>query len=202
MLTEVQVEGFWRIAGGYSEASTFGGATIIALAFTFSYWRATNWRPALAVSAVLLLLLLLSTSSTGYASLAILVALLSLSSLWRLMSGRLNSRDLTTILAGTGALAIVLAVLIFTPRRARAHTEADRGNPHQQVDVGVGRRAVLLERQELEGLSRHLRPRGRARQLAGLELGARCAVAARGVRCLPDRAAARGDGAADSAAPA
>ena len=79
MLIEVQVEGFWRIVGGYSEASTFGGATIIALAFTFSYWRATSWRPALVVSAVLLLLLLLSTSSTGYVSLAILVALLSLS---------------------------------------------------------------------------------------------------------------------------
>jgi hypothetical protein len=114
MLTEVQVEGFWRIAGGYSEASTFGGATIIALAFTFSYWRATSRRPALVVSVILLLLLLLSTSSTGYASLAILVALLSLSSLWRLLSGRLNSRDLMTILAGAGALAIVLAVLIFT----------------------------------------------------------------------------------------
>ncbi len=114
MLIDVQVEGFWRIAGGYSEASTFGGATIIALAFTFSYWRSTNWRPALALSAVLLLLLLLSTSSTGYASLAILVALLSLSWSWRLLAGGLNARDLTTMLAGTVALAAVLGVLVFS----------------------------------------------------------------------------------------
>jgi hypothetical protein len=40
-------------------------------------------------------------------------ALLSLSYVWRLMLGRLNSRDLATILAGTVALALVLAVLIF-----------------------------------------------------------------------------------------
>ncbi|MCC0066985.1 MAG: O-antigen ligase family protein [Rhodovulum sp.] len=114
MLIEVQVEGFWRIAGGYSEASTFGGATIIALAFTFSYWRATSWRPALVVSVVLLMLLLLATSSTGYASLAILVTLLSLSYLWRLCAGGLNDRDLVTMLAGAIALALVLAVLIYT----------------------------------------------------------------------------------------
>lgn len=111
MLIEVQVEGFWRIAGGYSEASTFGSATIFALAFTFSYWRGTNWRPALVVSAVLLLLLLLSTSSTGYASLAILCALWLLSFLWRLLIGRTNFRDLLTILCGALALATMLAIL-------------------------------------------------------------------------------------------
>lgn len=115
MLIDVQVEGFWRIAGGYSEASTFGGATIIALAFTFSYWRATNWRPALVVTAVLFLLLLLATSSTGYVSLLILGVMLSLSYLWRLMLGRLITRDLVTILAAAVAVAIVLAILIFTP---------------------------------------------------------------------------------------
>ena len=50
MLVEVQVEGFWRIVGAYSEASTFAGGSILALAFTFSYWRETNWRPALIVA--------------------------------------------------------------------------------------------------------------------------------------------------------
>ncbi len=114
MLIEVQVEGFWRIAGGYPEASTFGGASIIVLAFTFSYWRATNWRPALVLSGVILLLLLLSTSTTGYASLAILCALLSFSWIWRLARGRLSARDLTTILAGAVALAVVLALLILS----------------------------------------------------------------------------------------
>ncbi|HRO11896.1 O-antigen ligase family protein [Amaricoccus sp.] len=113
MLIEVQVEGFWRIAGGFPEASTFGAATTVGLAFAFSYWRATNWRPALVLSVVLFLQLLLSTSSTGYASLAILGALLSLSYVWRLMLGRLNSRDLATILAGAIALTLVLAVLAF-----------------------------------------------------------------------------------------
>ena len=113
MLIDVQVEGFWRIVGGYPEASSFGGATIVGLAFTFSYWRATNSRLALVLSIVQLLLLLLSTSSTGYASLAILVPVLSLSYVWRLMLGRLNDRDLKTILVGAVAVAFVLAVIVF-----------------------------------------------------------------------------------------
>ena len=114
MLVEVQVEGFWRIVGAYSEASTFAGGSILALAFTFSYWRETNWRPALIVAFVVLILLLLCTSSTGYVSLAILGAMLSASWLWRLIAGRLSSRDLATIVAGTVTLLLVLAVVVFS----------------------------------------------------------------------------------------
>ena len=114
MLIEIQVEGFWRIVGAYSEASTFAGGSVLALAFTFSYWRETNWRPALVVASVVLVLLLLCTSSTGYVSLALLGAMLSASWLWRLLAGRLSSRDLATILAGTVALVLVLAVFVFS----------------------------------------------------------------------------------------
>lgn len=114
MLIEVQIEGFWRITGGYPEASTFGGASLIVLAFTFSYWRATGERSALVLSVLTLVLLLLCTSTTGYAGLAVVLLLLSMSWFWQLIIGRLNVTDLATILAGAGALVLVLGLLVFS----------------------------------------------------------------------------------------
>ncbi len=119
MLTNVQVEGFFRIAGGYPEASTFGGASIIVLAFCFSYWRATNSRAALGLSIVILLLLLLCTSSTGYVGLSMLVLLLAASWFLRLLQGRISGRDLATILAGFVGVVLVLGVLVFSDTALR-----------------------------------------------------------------------------------
>lgn len=114
MLTNVQVQGFWRITGGYPEASTFGGASIIVLAFCFSYWRATDDRLALGLSVVILILLGLCTSSTGYAGLAVLILLLGLSWFVRLLRDRISTRDLTTVLAGGIGAVLVLGVLVFS----------------------------------------------------------------------------------------
>jgi hypothetical protein len=72
MLTDVEQAGFFRIASAYAEASAFGAATVCALAFTFSYWRATQEFVALALSMLLLTLLLLSASSTAYVGAAII----------------------------------------------------------------------------------------------------------------------------------
>ena len=60
MVTGVDIVGIWRIAGAYSEASGFGGATVALLAFTFTYWKLTRHRHALGLAIALLVLLLLS----------------------------------------------------------------------------------------------------------------------------------------------
>lgn len=119
MLTEVQVEGFWRITGGYPEASTFGGGSLIVLAFTFSYWRATSRMPALALSLLILALLLLCTSTTGYVGLVVLVLMLSLSWLGRVVGGRISGRDLSTILGGVVVAVFVLGLLVFSESTLR-----------------------------------------------------------------------------------
>jgi len=116
MLVEVQVEGFWRIVGAYSEASTFGAATLITLAFTFSYWQNTGWRPALLLSCVLLLLLLLSTSTTGYAGLAALAACLVVSRVWGFAFGRLQRRDFLVLSVVVVLSTTVIGVLLFSER--------------------------------------------------------------------------------------
>src|SRR5205085_8878785 len=72
MLTDNEVGGFWRITGGFSEASAFAGMGVSCLAFVFTYWRATGSRLALTLTLALIALLVLSTSSTAYVALAIL----------------------------------------------------------------------------------------------------------------------------------
>src|SRR5262249_44533845 len=52
MLTETQIEGYWRIVGGYPEASSFAGASLIALAFCFTYWWTTGTRSPLSLAIV------------------------------------------------------------------------------------------------------------------------------------------------------
>jgi transposase len=113
MLVDVQVDGFWRIVGGYSEASTFGAGSLIALAFAFSYWRATGSGPMLLLWSVLLLLLVLSTSTTAYAGLAVLLLIFGLSWLWRLSTGQLSGRDMAILVAAGVGFATVLGILLF-----------------------------------------------------------------------------------------
>jgi transposase len=113
MLVDVQVEGFWRIVGGYPEASTFAAASLIALAFTFSYWRATGSRPILVLWSVQLLLLIMSTSTTAYAGLAVLLLIFGVSWLWRFLTSGLSRRDMALLVAVGLGSATVLGIFLF-----------------------------------------------------------------------------------------
>jgi hypothetical protein len=111
MLTEAEVAGFFRIAGGYSEASAFGATTVVLLAFTFTYWRSTRDRFAFALTVVLLALVILSTSSTAYGALGVLGLALGISIARAALQDRLQAQDLLVI-AG-GIVVIGLAVGVF-----------------------------------------------------------------------------------------
>ena len=115
MVTGVDIVGIWRIAGAYSEASGFGGATIVLLAFNFSYWKLTRHAYALALSIALLVLLLLSTSSTAYVAGGVLALVAVVSVASTALRDRLRSPDLV-LLGGAFALLIGgLAVVLFDP---------------------------------------------------------------------------------------
>jgi O-antigen ligase len=96
-----------------SEASAFAGANLVALAFTFSYWRASGSRPILALWSVLLFLLVLSTSTTAYAGLAVLLLIFGICWLWRLLTGGLIRRDVTLLLVACAGAATVWGLLLF-----------------------------------------------------------------------------------------
>lgn len=113
MLTSVEEAGFFRIAGAYSEASAFGSATVITLAFTFTYWRATRELVALNLSIVLLILLLLSTSSTAYVGTAIISMPLFFAILKSSMNNRISRQDVFLLSCGIATLLIVIAINLY-----------------------------------------------------------------------------------------
>jgi hypothetical protein len=112
-LTTVQQAGFWRIAGGYSEASGFGAMSLVCLAFTYTYWRRAHSGFAFALTIVLGALVLLSTSTTAYAGLAVM----SLGPIYSLgrsaFRGQLEANDLLLVVLGATFIALMMAVFIF-----------------------------------------------------------------------------------------
>jgi hypothetical protein len=115
MLTEADEAGFARITGAYPEASAFGGISLACLAFSFTYWRRTQSRLALCLSATLLLLLILSTSSTAYVGLAILSVPVALAVARSMLAGRLTFEEvIILVLLALGVLAI-LAASLYNP---------------------------------------------------------------------------------------
>lgn len=113
MLTDTNEAGFARIAGAYSEASAFAGASLACLAFTFTYWRRTKSRLALGLSTTLLLLLLLSTSSTAYVGLAVLSIPVIFSVMRSLATGRLAFEEMMLIILFVLCIAAALTVSLY-----------------------------------------------------------------------------------------
>jgi transposase len=110
---EVRVEGFWRIVGGHPEASAFAGANLVALAFTFSYWRASGSRPVLILWSVLLFLLVMSTSTTAYVGLTVLLLIFGISWLWRLLTGGLGRHDVILLVVACAGGVTILGLVLF-----------------------------------------------------------------------------------------
>lgn len=108
-LTETEQAGFWRINGTYSEASSFGGAALASMAYTYMSWRHAGSRTALLVSLTLLVLLVLSTSTTAYVGLGVMLVPLLASLIHSLVRGALGSDGILIILV----IAIVSALVIF-----------------------------------------------------------------------------------------
>ncbi|HEY5931023.1 MAG TPA: hypothetical protein VIU02_11995, partial [Burkholderiales bacterium] len=113
LLVEVEEAGFWRIAGGFSEASAFGSVSLACLGFAYTYWRVSGSRPMLALTVVLFLLLLLSTSSTAYAGLAFIVPFTAIPIVISILRGRLATQHIWLLLFGwLGLLAAVGIYLV------------------------------------------------------------------------------------------
>jgi hypothetical protein len=100
MLTGAEQAGFWRISGGFPEASAFAAAALACLGFAFGYWRAGGSQRVLVLMLVLLALILLSTSSTAYVACALMALPIAGGLTFRAVAGRLSRRD-----------AVVLAII-------------------------------------------------------------------------------------------
>lgn len=116
MLTNVEEAGFSRVTGAFSEASSFGGGSLICLAFTFVYWWQTGSRLALVLTITTFLLLVSSTSSSAYVTTAVLGGAVLTRLGWRLLAGRTNSRDVMILLMVAVATTALIAVIVYDER--------------------------------------------------------------------------------------
>jgi hypothetical protein len=107
--------GFARLSGSFSESSAFGGAVVSSLAFTLTYWRATQHTGALALASVLITLTILSTSTTAYVTAVIAALALATSSALNLTSGRIRTTDLILLGAGATGLAGIIVLYLVSP---------------------------------------------------------------------------------------
>jgi hypothetical protein len=113
LATNVEEAGFYRIAGGYSEASAFGGITLACLAFTSTYWRHTRSRLALTLSIALLILLLLSTSTTAYVGSIFIAAPFAWSVARKALGGHLSREDIVLAAGFVTTATIILGVYLY-----------------------------------------------------------------------------------------
>jgi hypothetical protein len=116
LLTEVAQAGFYRVVGGFPEASSFASMTIGCLGFAFAYWKITKSPGMLLVTIVLLLLLLLSTSSTAYGTLALAAVPLSVTLLHSLLIGRLSRANAYVVAMGVLVIAAGLCLYLYDSR--------------------------------------------------------------------------------------
>lgn len=118
-LTASMEHNFWRIAGGFSEASAFAGNTIACVAFAFAYWRETGARIAIVLCAANLALLVLSTSTTAYVALALVCLPVLASLLVNVSRANIARRELHILLLGLGVVALSIAVVVMVPKVAQ-----------------------------------------------------------------------------------
>lgn len=116
MHTFSEVGGFWRIVGGYSEASAFAATSVCCLAFVFTYWRSSGSGYALSLVFALLALLVLSTSTTGYLSIAILAIPLFGSLLRSCLEDHLHRSDLAIFGMAFAIMTMLLTLYLWNER--------------------------------------------------------------------------------------
>ena len=140
MLTEVDAVGFWRITGGYPEASTYGAMSALLLAFTFTFWRRSRDTFTLVLWVALLILLILSTSSTAYVAVGLLGLVLFVSITSSAIRNQLQNQDLFLIAGVLVALLAAIGIVLY---------KQDALDPLQRLfDTMVLNKASSLSAQE------------------------------------------------------
>ena len=118
LLTEAEEAGFWRVSGGFPEASGFAAHTLGCAAYAFAFWRETGRPLAALIAAANVAILMLSTSSTGYVALALVSLPLAISVTKNITKPQISRRELQLLLAAMAAIAVVTCLLVFVPKIA------------------------------------------------------------------------------------
>ena len=146
MLTDVEVAGFKRVVGAFSEASSFAYFTLAMFGFTF---RAHLMRlyPGLsgAAAACSFVAILVSTSTTGYVGLLAVVTVQYALSLRALIRRSATANEAAFLVYAPG-VAVAVALLWYAVPAVRAqHRSVARRHPLLEARLRIRCRAFHLE---------------------------------------------------------
>jgi len=112
LLNETELAGLKRITGSFTEASSFGAATLGYFAFTIKLWL-SRIRPRLTfiLTGLSLFALLYSTSTTAYVGLAVFLAVIYLQTVVNALRRPINTQTLLFI-AGVPIFLPILIIVI------------------------------------------------------------------------------------------
>jgi hypothetical protein len=114
MLSDDVAGGFFRVVGGFPEASAYASAGALpSLGFAFTDWQLNNSRFSLALVIVLGTLLILSTSSTAYAGLGLLVFVYGLAVGFNFLRGRIFTHHVVLLVFLWTASTVLLALYLY-----------------------------------------------------------------------------------------
>lgn len=116
MLTEVELAGFKRMVGSFTEASAFATATLCLFAFTFRSWL-NEFKPGIngTISCMSFIAIICSTSTTGYAGFVVYILLEYGLAIYRAMNGRASRNMVRFIFVGPIVLAVVICATAINP---------------------------------------------------------------------------------------
>lgn len=116
ILDDTVINGLKRINGSFTEASSFGSATLGTFGYSFRLWLG-GVRPALtlAVALVSLVLLIFCTATTAYAALPVLLTLLYGTALWRLIRGPVPKTVMAFLLFAPLLFAVITVTAMLIP---------------------------------------------------------------------------------------
>lgn len=114
MLVEAEISGFKRLVGSFSEASAFGGVTLVYFAFCFELWlRGVYPRVSGILAALSLLVVLGCTSSSAYVGLGVYATIILLRGLVSLVAGATTRRAaVVTFAVPVSAVLLILALAL------------------------------------------------------------------------------------------
>jgi len=117
MLVEAEISGFKRLVGSFSEASAFGGITLVYFAFCFELWlRGVHARASGILTGLSLAAVLAATSSSAYVALGVYAAVILLRGGAGLLAGITTKRAaILTVALFIGTVLVVMALALVPP---------------------------------------------------------------------------------------
>jgi hypothetical protein len=138
MLIDIEMTGFWRIAGGCSEASAFSALCLASISFTYTYWRSTGSVLASVLTVALLLLIIFSTSSTAYVGLCFLALIAIIPLTIKMLTGRIKSKDLLLFSLVLTVIVIALGLYLYDEHLYDPFLDLIRATIFEKADSDSG----------------------------------------------------------------